>query len=80
MYCLDIVSPFHAVIELLTSGVFLGILGGAVLAFLLVVAFIAFKNKKNDFKATETPSLFYCKISEYVLELSKESLRRLYGY
>lgn len=47
MYYLDVVSPFHVAMEFLTSGVFLGILGGAVLAFLLVVAFIAFKNRKK---------------------------------
>lgn len=47
MCYLDVVSPFHAIKDLLTSGVFLGILGGAVLAFLLVIAFIAFKNKRK---------------------------------
>ena len=47
MYYLDVVSPFHVAMEFLTSGVFLGILGGAVLAFLLVIAFIAFKNKRK---------------------------------
>jgi hypothetical protein len=33
--------------EFLTSGVFLGILGGAVLAFLLVIVFIVFKNRRK---------------------------------
>ena len=47
MYYLDVVSPFHFAMEFLTSGVFLGILGGAVLAFLLVVVFIAFKNRRK---------------------------------
>ena len=47
MYYLDVVSPFHVVMEFLTSGVFWGILGGAVLAFLLVIAFIAFKSRRK---------------------------------
>ena len=47
MYYLDVVSPFHVAMEFLTSGVFLGILGGVVLAFLFVIAFIAFKNKRK---------------------------------
>ena len=47
MYYLDVVSPFHVAMEFLTSGVFLGILGGAVLVFLLVVAFITFKSRRK---------------------------------